>query len=161
MIHETALAARVYGVNNAHRVAMLIYPELREALAPFVGQKILKADGTLLKKIAELIPKISNYDGISIYKSISDYNINWSVKSCEQSQSRNSYEGHTNTYYYEIGVYVGDIRDGILIRLYDPPIHKTDYTVEEVLRNRETFKVAEKIYQDAKSSLFPFGEYDR
>jgi hypothetical protein len=51
------------------------------------------------------------------------------------------------------------MRNGELIKLTDPYIRKTDYSVEEITRLRAEAKAAKDAYEEAKSKLYPFKEY--
>jgi hypothetical protein len=68
--------------------------------------------------------------------------------------------GHA--YYYEVTFYVGELTGDVLKNITTNETgFPTDYTVEQVEANRETFKVAQKAFESARSALYPFGEFDR
>lgn len=63
---------------------------------------------------------------------------------------------------YELGVYVGEIHGGFLIKLCDAPTYlRADFDAAVVLSLREAHKMAKKAAAEAETALFPFGEYDR
>ena len=150
---ELTLAAKVKATNKANAYAMEIHPQLCAVFAPFVGQKIEKVDGSLLAKIAKLMPKFIDGVPLHVYRYNSNYSLMYVVKTCEMIPP------HGCTY-YEASCYVGEMRDGVLIKLCDAPKLRTDYTVEEVKANRAAYKAAQQLADDAKGKLHPFGEYD-
>lgn len=158
-VHASPLAAKVAAVNAANKLAVELYPKLREVFEPFVGQKIEKADGTLLAKIAKLMPEFPCTPGLHVYKYGSDYSLAWCVKTCESSSGRTGDYQIAN--YHETMVYVGNIKNGVLVDFYKAPELRTDYTVEAVEAAREAYKKAKQAADDAQSKLHPFGEYDR
>lgn len=163
MIHPTQLAAKVAARNNAHAYALRLYPVLSDFFRGYVGCKILKADGTLLKKIADAIPAQPE-PGVSgvqlhVYRSTSSYSLAWTVKACETFPAR--YGDCQIASYYEVTVYIGDMRGDVLTKISDPPTWlRTDYTVEEVEKARLAYAEAKKKADDARSALGDFGEYD-
>lgn len=152
------LEARVRGVNAAHAYASTLTPLLRERFTPLVGQKVVKNDGTLLAKFAGLLPEFPNGVKLHVYKHVSAYSLAWTVKTCEVDVV----DGTGHAYYYETVVYVGDLANGVLTSIERHPCTlRTDYTVEDVVKVRKEFEVARKVFEDARSALYPFGEYDR
>jgi hypothetical protein len=157
------LEARVRAVNAANAEANAIYAPLAAALEPFVGQKILKVDGySFLQKVEKALPELPHRRGdapywssMSHYRGRSDYSLIWVCKACENILDD---QGCT---YYETSAYIGDLDHGVLKAIKPQHLYRTDYNAAEVIRLREEFKVAEKIYSEAKSALNPFGEYDR
>lgn len=150
---DLTLKAKVAAVNKANAYAMEIHDQLTKVFTPFVGQKIEKADGGLLAKIAKLLPEFVSGVPMHVYRYPSNYSLMYTVKTCEMVPP------HGCTY-YEASCYVGDMRDGVLVKLCDKPQYRTDYTVEEVKANRATYAAAQKVADDAKGKLHPFGEYD-
>ena len=154
---EAKLAAKVKAVNRAHAYVPELYGNLVEVFRPYVGQKIIKADGSLLAKINSQLPVLPLMGhALSVYRHRSDYSLAWTIKTCEST-------GDYGCLYYEATVYVGDLIGGVLSQLADAPLpvnYRTDYTVEEIAANREAVKVAEQAYNDAKGKLYIFGEYE-
>jgi len=150
------LEARVRGVNRANEVANALYHDLRRVLEPFMGQKVVKAEGGLMKKVQDAIAtlQLPSTPQLHVYRYQSDYSLVWTVKTCESIPS--------HTYYHETSVYVGELaHHQTLSKWYDPPKHRTDYNVSEIQAARDAFKDAEKAFETARSALVPFGEYDR
>lgn len=157
---ESRLAAKVRAVNRAHEYANKLYPWLVEKFAPLVGQKILKQDGSLLAKYADLVPELPSTHNLHVYRHHSDYSLAWTVKTSEPESGDGS--GPHTVLYYEVTFYVGDLRGQTLEKL---TVHqftaRTDYTAAEVAGKREAYEKAKQAADDARSALYPFGEYDR
>lgn len=167
MTHPTPLAAKVAARNNAHAYALKLFPVLAEFWAGYVGQKIENNDGTIAKRIKDKMPAFPETGKtqfeLSVYRHTSDYSLAWTVKACECHPGRNSRPGDTYQIanYYEVTVYVGDMRNGVLTAIKDAPTYlRTDYTVEGVEKAREAYKVAKAAADAARSELGDFGEYD-
>jgi hypothetical protein len=150
---ELTLAAKVKATNKANAYAMEIYDKLAAVFAPLVGQKIEKADGSLLAKVQKLLPEFISGVPMHVYRYNSNYSLMYVVKTCE------SIPPHTCTY-YEASCYVGEMRDGVLTKLCNRPQLRTDYTVDEIKAARKAYAEAQKLADDAKGKLHPFGEYD-
>lgn len=155
-MHKSALDAKVAAVNNANRYVIEIYPKLREIFKPFVGQRVVKADGYLFAKIDKLLPKFPSGNGLHVYLRHSGYSIAWAVKTYE-NYTKN---GGDYAIYHEATVYVGDMRDGVLLDLYGEPDLFTSYSAAVVEARREAYRKAKAAASDALSALHPFGEYD-
>jgi hypothetical protein len=145
------LAAKVTAINTANTYANQLYKPLANIFTLFIGDNILKADNTLLKKIETLLPEFPNTPRLHVYKHSSIYSLVWTVtSSCNYSDC--------SCVYHEADVYIGHLKKGILISLYDEDPVRADYTVEEVLAKREIAKKAREAYNKAKSDLGPFSE---
>lgn len=154
-VWNTELEARVLAVNNANREAMRLYPILRAIFEPLVGQKLLKADGSFLAKIAKQLPIFSKTPKLSVYWHRES--LAWGVKACQTYMDPSWNEGTMATY-YEAQVNVGFLRQGILESIHDPEELRTDYTVEGVKQARKSYEIIKKAANDAYSALAPFGE---
>jgi hypothetical protein len=152
---EDRLKARVRAVNAANLYAAELYKKLVAVFEPFVGQKILKADGTLLAKIEPLVKALNlpNTPKLSVYRHSSDYSLAWTVKTSEWTQEY--------TVYHEVVVYIGDLGLQTLKGITPPYDHAFNYTAEDVAAKRKAYEAAKKVMEDARSELYPFGEYDR
>lgn len=155
-MNRDILSATVEATNLANRFAIQIRPTLIEFYAQYLNKKVVKADGSLIKKIYD--HKFSHM-GFNLYRIHSQYSIDYEVKvDVHYSSSCVVYRSTT--------VHVGTLdRDtGVLVKiadLIDVPKLRTNYTVEEVLQKREVLRKAQNVLDEAKSALFPFGEYDR
>lgn len=154
------LEAKVEAVNLAHDVGNKLYKELMLVFSPLVGQKILKADGTLLAKYAALVPPMPSNFMLHIYKLASEYSLAWVIRA-----SVNNPNGAQAS--HECTVYIGNIyKHSVLNGLYDGVNGsmfegRSDYTADEILCKRQKFAEAQKAFEDAKRALFPFHErYD-
>lgn len=155
MLHNSKLEAKVAAVNKAHEYASKLYDDIAPIFKEYVGQKIYKADGQLLTKIASKIPELPNKDALRSYFRGSAYSLMFMICTCEY-YNRN--DGYSSNESYEIGVYIGEITHGVLVKLNDRPNHKCDYNAKEIEQQRETARIAKKAYENAKEGLYLFGE---
>lgn len=148
------LACKVAAINRANAYGKEIYKTLTAIFEPLVGEKILKADGSLLAKYAALVPKFEYSHALHVYRHTSDYSLAWVVKTCEPLPPH-------SCMYHESVVYIGDLRGHTLEKLCIHPFDsRSDYTVEEITQKRVDFENAKKALDNARSALYPFGEYD-
>ena len=145
------LAVRVKAVNAAYKGAMDLYPKLAAIFEPLVGCQVTKKDGTLLAKVAKMLPDFRVWGEASIYRLRSDYSLAWVVKTY--------YSVGMWTEYHEAVVYVGNLQNGVLTSLCPPFVARCDYTVAEVEAKRKRYDELKKQADDARSDLVPFGEY--
>lgn len=151
---EEKLACKVGAVNRANAYSKEIYALLNPIFTPLVGKQILKVDGSLLAKYAALVPKFEYSTDLHVYRQRSDYSLAWVVKTCEPLPPG-------SCMYHEAVVYIGDLRGQTLEKLSIHPFDlRSDYTVEEITQKRLNFERAKKELQEARSELYPFGEYD-
>lgn len=167
-MHDKKLAeltAEVHAVNLANGYANELYPILRDFFAPLVGQKIVKADGSLLEKLGRKLPKFPAKNGrpgqhehasVMVYRHRSDYSLAWTVQVCWPIPP------HTCTYYV-ITVYIGDMGGDVLKEVPDRyrPDRRTDYTVDEIVGKIEAYEAAKKAVDDAYSACHPFDRFVR
>jgi len=160
-MNQTVLEARVRGVNKAHDYANQLYSQLRAVFEPFVGQQIFKVDGTLLAKVKKLVDALNLPCTVSlhVYRHVSDYSLAYTVKTCEVVPTEPGNYG--TAYYYEITVYVGEIKGKILTKINKAPNFNTKNRASDVVEARERYKEAKKLADEAHSALYLFGEYDR
>lgn len=150
---ESKLAARVQGVNQSNAIAMEWQKKLIEIFKPFVGQKILKADGYLLDKINKLMPKFPE-GNVTIWRPGSNYSLYWTVK---VSISVENY----GVIYSERPFYVGKIKGNVLESIETDLLDlKIDHTSAEIAQKRTEYFAAKKKAEDLLSGLYPFGEFD-
>lgn len=150
MNQNLSLSARVIARNRANANAMALYDLLSKVFAPFAGQKIKKVDGTLLAKVQASFPKIT----FSFYRYRSNYSVCYVAKECQSLSDGNS------CVYEEATVYIGDVSNGVLVKLYDRPELRTDWTVEEVQKLRIEAEKAKEAARKAESKLLEFGTHD-
>jgi hypothetical protein len=142
------LAAMVAAVNRANACGVEMYRKLATVFKPLVGQKILKADGTLLAKYQALLPELPSTVALSVFRHTSDYLLVWTVKTCEMVPPY-------SRVYHEVTVYVGSLSGKILRDIMEPFTGRTDWTVEEVTAKRAAYKVAKEAAETAHSALCP------
>lgn len=147
------LVAKVKAVNRAHEYAHKLYAQLVPIFKPLVGQKILKADGTLLAKYDKLLPELPCFGNLRVYRHKSDYSLGWTISTDETDSP------HT-CLYYDVTVYIGRLSRGVLESIEEPFNGRTDYTVEEVDQKRAAYTEAQKVADACKSALHPFGMID-
>ena len=150
-MNTNILAAGDIAKNRANANAMALYDIFAKALAPFVGQKILKADGSFLAKVRAAFPKID----IFYYRNQSNYSVSFVAKESE------NIVGGCGCVYEESTVYIGDLNNGVLVKLYERPTFRTDYCVEEIQMLRQLAEKARDDARQAESKLDGFGFYDR
>ena len=157
-MQESRTTAKVAAVNRAHRVAMDVWQTMHDIFAPLVGEKIDKADGTFLAKIAKLLPKLPHDHSITIIRDSSEYSLAWSI-TCNEPIC-----GDCGHLYYGITTYIGGMSGGRLTNFdhhEDKPKYRTDYTVKELLELRDDCKKKKNAYEAARSACWPFDEeYD-
>jgi len=156
-LRDKRLEAQVKAQNRAAARALELYAALTEIFRPMVGKKVCKANG-LLEKVKALLPKLENTPALMIYQHSSNYSLVWVVKACEQA-------GDDVCEYREVSVYIGELRGlcsgscaGVLEKICDSPNLRHDYSVAEIKAAREEVKAAQKVLDEAKAKLNPFGE---
>jgi hypothetical protein len=144
---NSRLAAKVKAVNAANEQGKLFYKHVAEKITPFIGTKIFKANNTLIKKIAQEIisPEIDN---ITIYQNWSNYTLSYVINSTCRDGSE--YES------YDACVYIGNIRDGILINLLEPFNERSDFSTQEIVETMAEIKNLEEKLDQEKNKIYPF-----
>lgn len=146
------LEAQVISVNQANKYANQVYKEAVTAFRPLVGQKILKADGSLLKKYKHLQDNLSLNKDCHIYKLDSIYSLGFTVKTCYNTQGY--------AFYHDVTAYVGKLHGVYLDEIDEtPPDLREDYNAEEIIRLRKILIDAKETVSEIKSALAVFGEY--
>ncbi len=152
------LEARVTAKNRANSLAAQYSLALTASLTPLVGQKIVKKDKSLTKKVQTLIPTFPTEPGVTCYLyRESPYNVTYVIKVCEQVE--NSY----GCVYEEAWTTVAQLnpQTGELVKVEEPETFRSDYSVTEILKLREDYEQKKKAMEEAKSRLNPFGDTDR
>jgi hypothetical protein len=173
-MHDKKLAeltARVAAANLAHAYANKLRTVLRPFFANYVGQKIVKDDGSLLKKVAEKLPAFPDVKGnpgqhehatIMTYRLASNYSLAWTVKVCQPLPPG-------TCVYYEITVYVVDFvydtESNVLKKMPDTAgyveMYRTDFDVATIVAGIADYEAKQKAADDAKSALWPFSDFAR
>jgi hypothetical protein len=149
-----SLTAKVAAVNRANEYATRLYAALVEQFTPLVGQKILKADGTLLAKYAGLVPNLPCTPDLHVYRQTNDYSLAWTVKTCESTDH--------SCMYHEVTIYVGYLKGATLENMIPTPFTgRTDFSAEEIIGKRAAYESAKRVADELRNDLYPFGEHDR
>jgi hypothetical protein len=154
MSKEQVLETRVHGVNRAHQYANELYPKLVAVFQSFIGQKITKVDGSLLAKVQKEVNGLGLpcEHNLHVYRRPSNYALCYMVKTCETTEN--------SCHYHEASVTVGNLDNGFLVSLCDPPQYKTDFSAFWIADARKRYEEAKKLADQARGELYPFGEYD-
>lgn len=151
---EDKLRAMVQATNAANAEANRLDSELKTHFVQFVGQKVLKKDGSLMATVVVRMPSLPNEHNLRCHRERSSYSLYFHVTaSVVLPDGSCLYAKSTMT--------VGDLQDGVLVSV--KPFHslRTDYTCEEIQAKRDKVAEAKKALDVAKSALYPFEEYDR
>lgn len=143
------LPTMVNAVNQAHKYANELHKTLTDIFKNFVGQKVITKEGKLVAKIN--LPSLPCTPSLHVFKESSNYSLVYKVRTfvCDTNGSST----------YETAVYIGRISDGFLTELCDYEECKDNYTLEQVKALIESYQEKQKAAEQAKSLLYPFGEY--
>jgi len=164
-IYDNELDAKIAARNEVNALANESYQAAADALRPFVGQKVCKADGSLLKKVQEALPpsiQQSNGDAHSWYSTGHGYNVVLNVKTskCTRGKNWTPQNDYQVASYAEATLYIGHLQNGVLTGLYDAPAYRSDYTAEFVREARKEAAIADEAKRAAESKIHYFGMYD-
>ena len=148
------LRAMVEATNRANAEANKIWVILRSHFAQFVGKKIYKKSGDLMANVVVHMPLMPNGHSLQIYRDRNDYALKFVVKVAADLPDN-------SCVYYSTSICIGEISGGVLTCLSNWPglDRRTDYTFEEIMQRRENIVAAKKVYDIAKSALYPFEEF--
>lgn len=160
--HPNALAAKVAAVNRASAEANRLAPLIVQALAPYVGQKVLKADGTFLQKVKEALPFRPTFattgNRLNVYL---DLGRRYSVRlEVQASENHKCIRGDTGYQTGKVSLYLFELSNGVLGKAYNFGPLRTDYTESEVSTTRKNLSEAKSKVSDLLSRLYYFGEYE-
>lgn len=144
------LKLKVEAVNKAGEIANRLYDDMVAMFTPLVGQKIFKADGSFMAKIAKNLPTMPNTPDICIYNHNSEYSLAWSVSVTVWNDNGSERQDET--------VYIGNIRNGVLTGTIQKHVRRTDRTVEEVEFGRRKVAELKDALAEAKRFIRDFGE---
>ena len=152
-MNNAKLSAKIIARNRANAAAISFYDAAAPIVARFLGQKIYKADGSLIAKLEKLLPKLAP----GSYRFDSRYSLSFVMKEYENVKDA----GYCNCIYQETYVHLGDVTNGILNKLYPRPDKlRSDYTFVEIAARRADAEAKEEAFREADSKLYPFGRYD-
>lgn len=127
---RTELEIKVDLVNRVHAAANEYQARLLDHVVKYVGSKIIKADGSLLKSVKTDLDSVPVPDGVQVWFDPGYSSLFARVKGCDSSGRF--------AQYHEASVFVGSHRDGVL---YDLNHHRdelpTGFTVEKVQETRQ------------------------
>lgn len=150
-MNKNEMKARVRALNKALEVSRIVQKELLAIFAEYVGCKICRIDGSLLKAVQAKIPEFKNFgSNIQVYKYFSNYTLMYVVKVCQQV------ENECHCVYKELTVHIGDINNGIFTKLAAPAELPEYFTVEQIEYLMEEMEKAEKALAEANSALHLF-----
>lgn len=158
------LSAKVQARYLVNALAAKIAPAAFAMFAEFNGKQIQLAKGTThtakFRKAVEALNLPSTRGVISeaawITSSLYTVTLRVQVDVCVPTG-----DGYSRSFRGETTVYLGDLKDGIVSRLYTA--HEpgcTDFTVDSILEARAAVRAAREALSAAESKLFGFGEHD-
>jgi hypothetical protein len=159
-VYDNQLDAKVAARNEVNKAANDSFAAAHEALEPFVGQKVCKVSGGLFDKVYKALPPTIEGGGFGLhswYSTEHGYTLKLNLKTSTSYKSR---LGSECAAYAEATVYLGDLSNGVLTKLYDAPNYRTDCTADEIRAARKEVDEAEKAMRAAESKINDFGRYD-
>ena len=143
--------ANVSAVNKANAIANTYQPQLISIFSPLVGQKIVKENGELMKKVKALIPNLPNTTSERVYLNLRKYNLSFTVSTCVNDDNISIY--HT------VDLYIGHVSDGILVSVCTSE-NLNDYcanwTLAKITNIQTNVRLLEKELNNCKALLGPF-----
>lgn len=140
------LKLQIESVNRVNAVAGQYFDDYMKIFGSLVGQKVLKADGTILEKYSKLLPK-NDLPKITSYKLSGNYSLAWVIKTFSQSDN--------DCVYYEIAIYIGDLDNGILTNLYEKQEYK-QFDYDDLVKKIQSATDAKIFAEKLRSAVFPF-----
>jgi hypothetical protein len=154
MDYSNKLRAKITARNRVNAEAMRLAPLVQAAVTPLIGQKVQLANGEKSAKLKAAIAPFSYASlNIQVWFSVT-YSLQMHVKTSEQP------EGSYGCFYQEETVFLGDLNNGTLSKLYDLPKLRMDYTFDEITAARASVKQAREALRLEESKLVNFGEHD-
>lgn len=147
---KSDLEYKVDLVNRVNQAANEYQDAILERASKYVGCKILKVDGSLLKSVKDDLSSVPVPDGVSIWFDASHYSLWGKMK------------GHVNaechTIYHDANIYIGQNRDGVMYELNrHRDIRKTDYTADMVRKIRLEIDRVSSELRDLEQQVACFG----
>lgn len=165
----TKLEARVACRNCSNALLIAYVRKYREALTPFIGQKIYKTDGTFLAKVAKELPKIPHSNptiddsgkprmGINAYVHHGAYSLTLRITASIPVY----FHGNLTSVSLEGMAWIANTRGDTLEGFPDinPDDYRTNITAEEILAARAEEQAAQQALRAANAKLLDFGTYD-
>jgi hypothetical protein len=152
---KNLLDARVAARNQAHSIANELQAKLIDAARPFIGKKIINADGTLAKSFESKLPPLPFGNGIRCYHDRYQTLLEFFLDVCKHVV------GDSGCVYEKTSISVGILDGGILVSVREPEPKRTDWTADEIIAARQTAENLRRQAQDAENACGPFGLVDR
>lgn len=151
------LEARVRAANRAHEWCNKLHPLFLAALRPFVGKKVVKADGYLTEAVKKALPETPNTVATSVMFDRAGGTLRWEVKTMENIADEAGCLYFTASFSCGQLALRGDTLEEVFVGECG---YRTDHTAAEVKAQREEVKRLQKLADEAKSKLHPFGMQD-
>jgi len=151
------LIDKVAAKNKCHTLANALTVELLAAMAPFVGKKVIKTDGSLLESVSKIVsPILDKYRtmGARVWKHSSSYSLAFGVSADAMI------EGLGSTTNAECVVYIGKMDIQTMAALENACARPTDYSAEKVHNARIELAKAKAVVNRIENDLCGFGEWD-
>lgn len=166
------LNAKIYCYSFNHRMLNRLAPRLKEVCQAFLGQKVLKTDGTLTQAFRKALEATieETFRGATL-------DLNLGAMWCLSAKSFVSFdltswahfdapssEGYFCKYFhswiYLVDTSRGQIAESLSPELLDFQPYPEAYSKGKILETRERIKVLEKDIDSLDKSLYPFGRSD-
>lgn len=170
LVYPDKLSAHVAATNLANQIRNDLIDTAYSSWEHMLGKKVLKADGCRTK--AADIPLTIDFERYGLKQEDcciwldyqSSYSIRyrlwvdvhytymsfaWGEQEAEERQS------HMR---YETGLYIGDVKDKILIKIEKPPLSRIDYRTETVIQARNELRALQEVEREIRTRIAHFGE---
>jgi hypothetical protein len=159
-LYSSKLEAKVAAQNRANALILELHPKFREIFLPYLGQKILTANGQLLAKVEKQLPELPNTAEVRAWKQsgINSISLHVSVN----TRMLNEHGGDEIAIYaeaYATLVWFPAFGSGIgkPTEIPECPVLRTDYTAEEISKLRKQASTLELELSRVKSALGELG----
>jgi len=157
IIYDSPLAARCAAQNRVNVECNWLSTLTITALAPFLGKKVIKADGTLTAAVRAILPVPA--EDVQRWLAHSDRALCFNLKVDELTAG--TWPGDTRAHYSEAYFYAGELENGVLVKLSEPTDRAANYDPAAVAALRKVAEAARETARDAESACNPFGLFDR
>lgn len=131
---------------------------VHQILTGFLGKKIKKADGTKTKALVDALSILEVDTWNREYLDTGFSSVFFNVKTCEHESKHGGSE--FGCVYAENSVYLGEIENGILVKLCDEIRHiKDDWTEQAIEDARAKVKELEREISEVKENIPPHFRY--
>lgn len=145
------LTAKVEAINKANARFNELAPKIQAALQPFIGKKARTVTGSATAKLGEVVRSFNKTEEKHrVYISVQSFGVYMEITTWVEGAH----------YPFKQEGSLARISDGVMTEMFTLTPRRTDYTVEEILANREALEKAEELARDMESKLREFGKYD-